>query len=822
MILTPQQLQAIQKIIQEYHDAFIASAISPKAIAPEMLAKLKKKGLVKTTISSIEEAYIYGQLLAALENPKVAKMSYPEFKAYVKAHPVPLTPMERTAMQIAVLSAGQYCKGLGNRVNQQTGNILIEADKALRAKMMGAIQTTVAENIQRRESVSQLKSALGWKTKDWTRDLMRIAVTEKQSAMLQGQADQYAKKHGKGVLVAKRPMPDCCPKCEKLYIGPDGQPRIFPLDVLTANGTNVGKKQADWLPTVGPVHPNCQCVMSRVPAGWGFNDEGQLVPGGTLGVRYESAEDMEEAMHEEASLQKSYEFDRDILFQGIPVVIENHVGSIRRWTAADGGKGETRMLHAYGYIPGTTGADADEMDVFLGPDPRAEMVYVITQQNPQTGLYDEEKCMLGFSNQNDAEISYRLHYDCPDDYMLDIVAMELEQFQRWISGTRSVPALLKTWDLRKAGNLEEARPRFVIPVEVEFQKAAGPFIGPRGGKWADAEHTISWKDAEDIGGTVHQHTGDPDKVMVKVPPHKIAHLAALKQKHNIAEPIQAGKNHVMLAVPKSVLQGTQKEAPKSAPVAETPQATGKPPYAKTPWTEPKSVEEAKAWCKGVGIDADFPDLPTAVEVTQLLSEQHPMALAHVQFIGTPQQLAAWAKQHPEMEKLSKEGKHSASLQHFTLGGNATAIAHPLGSKPYLKSVVVIRPEYYHQGKAAHNAKPTIGEFTVGDNTGDVLRHELGHVEAFVMRHLMAPSGKSMWEIWKKHAVGALKSNPKQVMKDVSQYSAKDPHELWSEISVLRRKGVKLPEWVNKATAEMGIDSKEWKSQLAAGHPWSKL
>jgi hypothetical protein len=36
----------------------------------------------------------------------------------------------------------------------------------------------------------------------------------------------------------------------------------------------------------------------------------------------------------------------------------------------------------------------------------------------------------------------------------------------------------------------------------ELRKAGGPFIGPRGGKWADAKHTIPWKD----GGAKKTHT----------------------------------------------------------------------------------------------------------------------------------------------------------------------------------------------------------------------------------------------------------------------------------------------------------------------------
>jgi len=37
---------------------------------------------------------------------------------------------------------------------------------------------------------------------------------------------------------------------------------------------------------------------------------------------------------------------------------------------------------------------------------------------------------------------------------------------------------------------------YVIPFDAGMEKAvAGPFIGPKGGKWANPQHTIPWKPA---------------------------------------------------------------------------------------------------------------------------------------------------------------------------------------------------------------------------------------------------------------------------------------------------------------------------------------
>ena len=467
MLLTEQQLQEIRQIIADHHSAFIANAVSPDAVAPEILDKLKQKGLYAPKVESIRDAYLYGQILATLDDPKVASMSYDEFKRYLRTNPVPLTEIERQAIMVAQQQAGQYAVGLGNRVDQQTGQLLIEADHVLRGQLRDEIKTATAENIARRESVKKLKSDLGWATRDWARDWDRIAVTEKHNAMQHGVADSYAERYGSGARVAKRVMPDACPHCVRLYVGPDGHPRIFKLSTLLANGTNFRTKTGDWKPVVGPTHPHCQCQLFRVPEGWGFDAEGRLTPGGPGGI--EADEDFEASLREEDELRKSGQVVGALQFQGLQIAVENPKGSTRRWTGPDGKKGSTKMLYPYGYIEGTRGQDDEEVDCYVGPDPRAPTVYVVHQQNPQTKQYDETKCMLGFRSQPDAEKAYRHHYNRPD-FPVWTDPMEMEAFKRWLRGlVKSTPPRAERFILRKGelivgtGNVGQVSERAFSP-----------------------------------------------------------------------------------------------------------------------------------------------------------------------------------------------------------------------------------------------------------------------------------------------------------------------------------------------------------------------
>ena len=433
-MLTIEQLQEIRAIIETYHQAFIISAVGPDFIPKKILEKLKKLGLSKEDLNSAKEAYLYGQLVASTSDPKIAKMDYDAFKQHIRENPIPLSAAEKRAVEFAQYESAQLIHGLGNKISTQTGKLMIDADTKLENELKGIVRDVTAQKIARRETNKQLKSELGWATKDWARDWDRIAITESHAAHQKGVADHYSDRYGPDVRVAKVPTPDACEHCKRLHLGPDDQPRIFKLSSLEANGTNYGRKANAWQAVVGPVHPHCQCQLVRIPPNWGFDEEGQLVPGGGLGVSYEDEIEAQKAMIQEQDLMKAYALQGHVEFQGLDIAIENKPGSKRHWKTGDGESGTTTMIYAYGYIKNTKGNDEDEVDVYMGPDPRATHAYIISQQDPKTGRYDEDKIMLGFSSEAHARLAYQWHYNRPD-FFQTIIAMEMDAFKRWIRAT---------------------------------------------------------------------------------------------------------------------------------------------------------------------------------------------------------------------------------------------------------------------------------------------------------------------------------------------------------------------------------------------------
>jgi hypothetical protein len=98
---------------------------------------------------------------------------------------------------------------------------------------------------------------------------------------------------------------------------------------------------------------------------------------------------------------------------GMDISIENRKGSVRRGVDKDGHEWATKMHFAYGYIRGTVGKDKDHLDCYVGPNPESQRVFIIHQNDPVTGKYDEDKVMLGWNTPEEAKAAYLKQYDRP-------------------------------------------------------------------------------------------------------------------------------------------------------------------------------------------------------------------------------------------------------------------------------------------------------------------------------------------------------------------------------------------------------------------------
>lgn len=163
------------------------------------------------------------------------------------------------------------------------------------------------------------------------------------------------------------------------------------------------------------------------------------------------------------------------IFSGLSIAIENQKGSVRKWyDSMKNETGSTRMHYDYGYIEGLTGADKEEVDVYVGPKEASPFIFVVHQNNPETGEYDEDKMMLGFDTAEEAKRAYLQQYNDPNFFgWMD--RLELEDFKQKYLNNDDYPSELPIQKAQvdhrtEGGEALEGERHYAIPLRQRYQK----------------------------------------------------------------------------------------------------------------------------------------------------------------------------------------------------------------------------------------------------------------------------------------------------------------------------------------------------------------
>lgn len=156
-------------------------------------------------------------------------------------------------------------------------------------------------------------------------------------------------------------------------------------------------------------------------------------------------------------------------WNGLTITLENPKGSYRSGIAPDGKKWKSKIYHHYGYINRTEGNDGDHVDVFIGKHPEEDYVFVINQNNPKNGKFDEHKVMIGFKTEAEAKKAYLKNYEKDWKGLGSVQGLSVKSFKDW----------LKTGDMTKPMSIN-MQPKIYIDLdgvltdfEKEFKKHTG-------------------------------------------------------------------------------------------------------------------------------------------------------------------------------------------------------------------------------------------------------------------------------------------------------------------------------------------------------------
>jgi len=267
MALTKAQISKIQELIRRRFLAFTYEAVGERALTRSEIRELKRLGLIRDSVRNmVADPYILGKVVSTVERGRVRDVSLERILKLFGSTDK-LGPVEKQAIKYAQDHAGQYIRGIGDALVKEVGataaRIAAQNLRAVRKEVVGALRD--------RSTVSELSTALRDATDDTFRDWRRVASTEINDAIQNGIYNELHDKsdEGRNQLVYKRPAPDGCRYCKAVYLKEDGfTPKIFRLRDLAPS--NIGRKAKDWLPTVGSVHPWCQCQLHPVIEGFDF------------------------------------------------------------------------------------------------------------------------------------------------------------------------------------------------------------------------------------------------------------------------------------------------------------------------------------------------------------------------------------------------------------------------------------------------------------------------------------------------------------------------------------------------------------------------
>jgi len=124
-------------------------------------------------------------------------------------------------------------------------------------------------------------------------------------------------------------------------------------------------------------------------------------------------------------------------FQGLEIAIENKKGSVRSGVDSDGKPWRTVMKAPYGYLKGTEGKDGEEVDVYVGPNKKAEFAFVVHQHKDNGKGFDEDKVILGCDSEEEAKKLYLEHYDDPK-FLGPISKVSIEKLKELIASRKKL------------------------------------------------------------------------------------------------------------------------------------------------------------------------------------------------------------------------------------------------------------------------------------------------------------------------------------------------------------------------------------------------
>lgn len=284
MVISKKTIAKIKEIVKKKHAKLGITLLGNSIYTRSELNALKKQGIdISNTTSLMDLAYNHN-FVNTEGNPTnptsvedmTAQQSVPGIKPEGEAHDY--------AVEHSNENVAQLIEKMSTDVSTKLEGLIRESNNQYKSNALQNLdRSDAADELVKEGMIGQIKGKLRDAANDSGRDWHRVATTEISNVIGIGSTDRIvAKNRAKSmddVFVYRIAIIDAktCKYCKRFYIDADGSPKVYKLSTLLSNGSNYGKKTADWAPVVVATHPNERCSqMIEVPPGYKVQVGGKL------------------------------------------------------------------------------------------------------------------------------------------------------------------------------------------------------------------------------------------------------------------------------------------------------------------------------------------------------------------------------------------------------------------------------------------------------------------------------------------------------------------------------------------------------------------
>ena len=281
MIFNNEQIQEILSLVDFRFADLVWKIFGPSHLTSQDKENLKKHGIDPGSLVKKIPPYwanwMFGLLSGKLSDYQTKQISYKDLLDYLARRQYE-TPSKREIeeYEMACNRTYGYLKGLGDKMKKDISSYISDSELRMRMEQERTIKEGIKRGVIERDTTKLIVAKISNQLNDWSRDWNRIVETEYQGVFNMGRVQSYMREgDGTKTLIYFDVFSGSCRHCIRLYLtaGIGSEPKLFTAEELIGNGTNIGRRVADWKPTIiTAVHPFCydDKVEVLTNKGWKF------------------------------------------------------------------------------------------------------------------------------------------------------------------------------------------------------------------------------------------------------------------------------------------------------------------------------------------------------------------------------------------------------------------------------------------------------------------------------------------------------------------------------------------------------------------------